>query len=625
MSIGFADMKAIVQTLDKRQLSTFPALTVTGNTTLSNVTATGLSTMRTLNVQSNIDVTGNINFTGALMKSGVPFSTTAQTGYVKPSEVGVGPDIGFMFFSAPPEFAWSYLGFEMTAPGGLYTIGFGIIDTTPSLGNETVQWKLRVTRLLGKNTQKREYTMLGSELRTLLLRKGDVVIPVNGPTTTLCLGSSIFVMHKVSDILPVPFPKANGLADNVAITISTVGDATFDVSPYFVNPANDGPMTYIIDYNDYDNATINGSILTINGQKRGVSYDIYIACSNSYGPSTGTAIVRVTETGYEPIVVDTGLITQVANDLYGYDVQYLFNNPTPTAMTYSIVSNPNSNAIIGGSMLSVKGNFRGTNYPIGIQANNGNGTAVTEVYVYELGTLQPFVLNSSTTPLNLASGSNVTRWGNFLPQNYGFGGGYPTYLSGSSAVRFRRGADTNTYDDPSPDFLAMYDPRSFGINLASGFTISIKNSMDVPEFLSETFFSIQMQSDFLPRGVQMVRNSFTPTQVTFQMFCGPYAFSAENVYSSITVTGITSGTTYVWFIVYDAGTIKIYRNNTLVGTANEPGLAAFGMQAFDSVSLSWTHGDRASNPAANQTVYDFRYYNTALNTSALTTLYNSIA
>lgn len=638
MSIGFADMKAIVQTLDKRQLSTFSSLTVTGNTTLSNLsttgnttlsnlTTTGLSTLRTLNVQSNIDVIGNINFTGSLIQSGTPFTIMSQTGYVNTSDAGVGPDIGFYFppgISAP-DFTRSYLGFELTAPGGLYTVGFGIIDTSTSLGNETVQWKLRVSRLLRKNIQIRDYTMLGSELRNLFLRKGDIVMPLNGPTMTPTLGSSIFVIHKVSEILPIPFPKANGQADNVSITISTIGDVTFDVSPYFVNPANDGPMTYIIDYNDVDNATINGSILTINGQKRGTSYDIYIACSNSYGPSTGTIWVHVIETGSEPVVEDVGIITQVANSSYDYDVQYLFTNPLYTAMTYSIVSNPNSNASIVGSTLSVQGNFRGTNYTIGVQADNGSGTAQTDVSVYELGTLQPFVLNASTIPLNLASGSNVTRWGDFLPQNYGFSGAYPTYLSGSSAVRFRRGADTNTYEDPSPDFLAFYDPRSFGINLANGFTVSIKNSMDAPEFLSETFFSIQMQSDFLPRGIQMVRNSFTPTQVTFQMYCGPFAFSSENVFTSITATGITTGTVYVWFMVYDAGTIKIYRNNTLVGTANEPGLAAFGMQAFDSVSLSWTQGDRASNPAANQTVYDFRYYNTALNTTALTTLYNSIA
>ena len=136
-------------------------------------------------------------------------------------------------------------------------------------------------------------------------------------------------------------------------------------------------LYYWLSGNPKGNATLVGSTLSVSGFYRGATYNVSVSASNVYG-KTSTGALAVTEPAAAyPIVAATFASISVTNNTSNVALATYFSDPQGSALYYWVSANPQLNATIAGSTLSVAGNYRGAAYNVGVSASNVYGLSIT--------------------------------------------------------------------------------------------------------------------------------------------------------------------------------------------------------------------------------------------------------
>ena len=185
------------------------------------------------------------------------------------------------------------------------------------------------------------------------------------------------------------------------------------------------------------------------------SGNIVVSVTNRFAKSSNVSVpVNV---GQKPTAASSGSIANVTTGNFTLDVASLFSNPSAASLTYAVVSNPNANASVSGSTLTVVGNNRGATYNVTVSASNAfgvtSGTATVAVTESSSGTTwstvvanyPPADMTANSTVLNAATyiASGSSTYG--APQyDYfrGFDGSSGWWASGASLYNATTGAYT---------------------------------------------------------------------------------------------------------------------------------------------------------------------------------------
>lgn len=187
---------------------------------------------------------------------------------------------------------------------------------------------------------------------------------------------------------------------------------TLNVQPYCPPPPGyvGTDLTYTVVTSPYSNAAISSSSnVVVSANYRGVAaqstYSIVLGASNLFGYAT--TVLSVTEAAMPaPSAVST--VPSQLNLNTGNDTIVISSYFSGPSLVYSVTSNPQNNATISGSSLTIAANYRNTSYIIQIAATNACGTAYQNVSVSE-SMQPPSVVSTMPSQLNLTTGTtNVT-------------------------------------------------------------------------------------------------------------------------------------------------------------------------------------------------------------------------
>lgn len=142
-----------------------------------------------------------------------------------------------------------------------------------------------------------------------------------------------------------------------------------------------GP-TYSASY--FSSASVASGVLSFSvpGNKFALSAPISVTVTNRFG-RTATISYPFKITGSNLAYSSIGS-TSITNNTVSYNMASYFTDYSGAGLSYTITSNPYSNAYLSGSTLYVPGNYRNTSYNVTVQASNSYGqTASTTITVTE--------------------------------------------------------------------------------------------------------------------------------------------------------------------------------------------------------------------------------------------------
>lgn len=142
-----------------------------------------------------------------------------------------------------------------------------------------------------------------------------------------------------------------------------------------------GP-TYSASY--FSSASVASGVLSFSvpGNKFALSAPISVTVTNRFG-RTATISYPFKITGSNIYSSSIGS-TSITNNTVSYNMASYFTEFSGAGLSYTITSNPYSNAYLSGSTLYVPGNYRNTSYNVTVQASNSYGqTASTTITVTE--------------------------------------------------------------------------------------------------------------------------------------------------------------------------------------------------------------------------------------------------
>jgi hypothetical protein len=202
----------------------------------------------------------------------------------------------------------------------------------------------------------------------------------------------------------------------LAPTLSNATPVVVPVADLFAPSATSTlPLSYSIAAaaagNPRSNATLAGSNLTVVGAWRGDTYYVLVSAVDATGTApSAPAAVRVTEAAAPPIVrvATMPAVASLAVGACNVPLWPYFSDPTgaSTALTYSVLSAPHSNAAVSACNLVLTGSAAraGVNYTVVVGARNAYGvsasnwTSVTEAaVVVQVGQQFPVVALTATT------------------------------------------------------------------------------------------------------------------------------------------------------------------------------------------------------------------------------------
>jgi len=179
-------------------------------------------------------------------------------------------------------------------------------------------------------------------------------------------------------------PSASSMGSTSTLRTSTVS--------YYLYSYFSGTITsFSITSNPYSSASISGSYLYIYPNNRNTSYYVTVTAYNSGG--SASASLYVTEGVAAPTASSMGSTSTLTNNTVTY---YLYSYFGGQLDSWSVTSNPYSNAYISGGYLYVPANYRNTNYTVTVTAYNSGGSASSSLTVYE-GSSGPVCANCAGT------------------------------------------------------------------------------------------------------------------------------------------------------------------------------------------------------------------------------------
>jgi hypothetical protein len=203
----------------------------------------------------------------------------------------------------------------------------------------------------------------------------DVIVTASNVT------GSISSTLTVIETPPVP----TVLRPLVLITLIDYSPRTYDLIPYFGGLVDSYTLTDP-EGNDISSyyLSISGSVLTVIGTFKGVTYDVFVLANNTGGSATSTWIVTenppaptvTTTLGDATLPDSTPRIYNLASYFGGFVDSYTLTDPDGNVIGIFGVG-------ISESVLTIAGDYRGTIYEVVVTANNVTGSATSTLIVTE--------------------------------------------------------------------------------------------------------------------------------------------------------------------------------------------------------------------------------------------------
>lgn len=124
-------------------------------------------------------------------------------------------------------------------------------------------------------------------------------------------------------------------------------------------------LTYGLSSNPYNNASLNTGVVSIVGDYRSTSYNVWVRATDGYA-TTATTNLPVTESHYALGSTPLGGPFTLSNDSKIVSIASYFPTWTSYTKTYYLASSPRSNATLVGDTLTVTGNYRSTTSPYSV-------------------------------------------------------------------------------------------------------------------------------------------------------------------------------------------------------------------------------------------------------------------
>lgn len=170
-------------------------------------------------------------------------------------------------------------------------------------------------------------------------------------------------------------PSVSAISNQNVNTASTAQNLSINIGSY-VSDTYGGTLSYSspsFNSSYVSSASISGSTLSYSVpiNKWANTTPITVVVTNKFG-KTATLSIPLFITGYN-ISTSTPSSSSLTNNTATYSLSSYFTDYSGSGLSYSITSNPYSNASISSGTLSIVGNNRNTSYSVVVAATNGFG------------------------------------------------------------------------------------------------------------------------------------------------------------------------------------------------------------------------------------------------------------
>ena len=286
-------------------------------------------------------------------------------------------------------------------------------------------------------------------------------------------------------------PVCSTVSNIPVSTASGVANGSLNISPYVVDTYG-APLTYSAPTfgSQISSASLSGTTLSyvVPTNTFANTVNMSIVVTNRFN-KTSTLTIPLFVTGYN-ISASTLPSQSITNNSISIYLPSYFTEYSGTGLTYSITSNPYSNAYISNLYLNVPGANRNTSYYVNISGTNGyQQTATSSTYITE-STPPPTI---SANPGGQAPTFLNTTYGIYMPNYFNNASSYSVsspygnaYISGNYLyyTMFCRnttysvtmsatnggGSVSQTFNITEPVCEAMWDPTYGGLYKSLGST-----------------------------------------------------------------------------------------------------------------------------------------------------------
>lgn len=202
-------------------------------------------------------------------------------------------------------------------------------------------------------------------------------------------------------------PPTSSTLGNLTLSNNTV---EFVLSEYFSDPQGRA-LSYMLMTNPLSNARIVSGSLQITGNYRGTSYNVVVRASNGSTQYAESTLAVTEPTAPVPILTQPLGSISIASGTRTFELSSYFAS-TSGALTYTVVTNPYTNASISSGILTVVANARNATYSITVRATNMHSLFVeSTLTVVESGVPVPTIsqqfgtvtLSNDTTTFTLSN------------------------------------------------------------------------------------------------------------------------------------------------------------------------------------------------------------------------------
>lgn len=281
-------------------------------------------------------------------------------------------------------------------------------------------------------------------------------------------------------------PSVSTISNQNVNTASAIQNLTLNLSSY-VTDTYGGTLTYSV--SSYSTSYVTSASISVSTLSYSVPVNkfanttsILVTVTNRFS-KTATITVPLFITGYA-IATSSTPSSSLSNNTATYTVSSYFTDYSGTGLTYSITSNPYTNASLSGTTLSIVGNYRNTTYSVSVRATNSYSQTATVSFS---------VTESASVSYSYPPGSMTADSTTFSGLSYGNG----TYTSSASsfwppnpsAVAAWKAFDNTPY-------MTMWYCVTYAYNSAGSYQSSTRFASNTP--LGE-WLRIDMPTAIIPK------------------------------------------------------------------------------------------------------------------------------
>jgi hypothetical protein len=357
--------------------------------------------------------------------------------------------------------------------------------------------------------------------------------------------TSVVTLSNVGTPSVTAFPAVS-VNSNISVTLSS----------WF---ASTRPLSYSVTGNPRGNASITGgTTLGVTYQNSGTSYSVVVTATDNLVPAqsaTNTLAITdaslLTSTPFGSATVSSNSITYTLSTYF-----------TGSSISYSVSSNPYSNASIVGGVLTVTGALRNTAYNVVVTGTSGGTSTTSTLSVTEnqappvvYGTVSAQVVTTGGGPIYVpAYISNAT--------SYSCSGGWAA-MGGGGAYAYINGANRNT----------QYTVWIYGYNTRfdGGNSLSASTSFTVTENQAAPYVTTAVGVQVVNGGGQIYAPNYFANTSSYGC-SGAYAAMSGGVY--VNLNGAYRNTQYtVWLYGYNTrfdGANSLSASTSFTVVENQP-------------------------------------------------------